>query len=584
MKEPSSSPGDRRAGLSAALLRAGPALALALGLSLPWLGSELFLDDWHVLWKAHEAQWTWAGLGSGFTFLDPSSISSWNLPALPAYHYFRPLVVAILKLSMALWGLAPQGFHALTISLHLGSILLLGVLAARLSNSERVGRLAALLFAVQPHNIASTLWTAGLTGSLGVFLMLSAIVSYLIARQEKRRAWALAAMVFSVLACLAKEDAVLIGVVVAAWELSRVACGFETFKEWARQGLPTLGALAVLLVSFAAYRLFLFDPMGRLGEPYLMSPVQGGLLRFLGFAFTKLVYYVTAVLTTAPVVPLFGVEFLVGQPWLVVALGLITGFVSWRLLKASLQRGSGRGLTLVAAIWVLASFLPTLPILASDLYIYFAGAGFSVLLAGALAEPTRGRRVVIAVLLALYAFGYTGRGLLFHAQGAIEATVVEDIERSLGGPAPQGTHLLLVNMPISASHVAPHLRLRAGHGDVRASLVTISHEWTTPKQAGPVTCAGARRVTLLPPPELPAFFETPEEWSMQLFRVPLVPGRRYETSFGYSVEPQWTGGRATSLTLDFDEDLGGSGLHVYSFFEDAQGRIAHPHCMGEEGT
>jgi len=43
------------AGVRAALVRVWPALALAVCVYLPWLGSPLFLDDWHLLWMASQA-------------------------------------------------------------------------------------------------------------------------------------------------------------------------------------------------------------------------------------------------------------------------------------------------------------------------------------------------------------------------------------------------------------------------------------------------------------------------------------------------------------------------------------------------
>jgi hypothetical protein len=572
-------------GLRAALTRAWPALLAAVVLTAPWLGSALFLDDWHLLWKASQADWSWEGLSRAFTFLDPGAILTWNLPVAPAYHYFRPLVVASYKLDMALWGLTPLGFHLESLLLHLGSVVLVGALAARVTGDGRVGRLAALLFAIQPHNPAAVCWTAGRTEALGALLMLGALLSYVIARQERRPrllGWTLA---LTALACLTKENAVLVGGFAGAWELTRLTAAWraarggegeapETLREWARRALAPLAALAVLLIAYLVYRFGVFDSLGALGEPYFTSPLSPG---FAGFALTKSIYYLAALVTTAPIIPLFGTAFLLEQPAVTAAAALVVIVALWGLARAA----RGHRVTLLAGLWVALAFLPTLPILASDLYPYFAGVGSSLLLAAALADRTRARRVVLIGLVALYALGYTGRGLLFHVQGEIDRVVREDVERDLGGPAPEGLRLLLVNLPISASHVASHLRLRAGHGDVTAVLVTLTPEWAAPPAGPEVACLSPDHVRIGPPPGHEALFESKEEWNIHLFRVPIDPTRRYGTPHGFQVAPVWEGAHAVALDLHFDPPLTNSHARIYSFYQDKDGHLAHRKCGPE---
>ncbi len=558
------------AGVRAALVRVWPALALAVCVYLPWLGSPLFLDDWHLLWMASQADWSWSGLVHSFTFLDPGSIVTWNLPAGPAYHYFRPLVVALLKVEYAVFGTAPWGYHMVSLVLHLVSVVLVGLLTIGVTGSERVGRLAALLFALQPHNVASVNWTAGQTEALGAPLMLAALVSYVAARRGGflLHGWTL---MFTALACLTKENAVLVGAYAGVLELTLLVLGPEGWREWLKRAVPGLGALAVLLGGFLVYRFFVFDSGGGLIEPYFTSPAADG---FVLFAAAKMVHYLGALITTAPIVPLFGTQFIAEHP-LALASGGVVG-VSFLVLlgrKVVDPRTLWLGLG-----WLAVAFLPTLPILASDLYPYFAGVGYALLLAGALAREGRVARVLLVSLVALYLVSTTGRGLLYHVQGVADRTAADDIEADNGGPLDEPATLLFVNMPVAVSHVTSNLRLRSGNPDILGVLVTLTPEWALPEAGPEVQCLGPAHVRIGPPPGHDRLFETPEEWNVHLYREPLVQGKRYETDHGFDAEPLWDGDGVVALDLRFDSSLSGSGVHIISYYLADDGRLAHRMC------
>ncbi|MFH1529943.1 MAG: hypothetical protein ABIK09_04305 [Pseudomonadota bacterium] len=557
-----------RTALRKAILRAWPALVLAMVACAPWLASPMFLDDWHLLWRASQAPWSWAGLRDGFTFLDPTSLSVWNLPPAPAYHYFRPLVVASFKVDLALWGLAPFGFHAVNLALHLVTVVLVGQLSARISGDERLGRIAAVLFAVQPHNVAAVCWTAGRTTSMGAMWMVAALLCYVAARQDRRRSVQAWTLVFTALACLTKESAVLVGVLAAFWEVLERPGPLRT--RW-RGSLLALLPLAVLLAGFAVFRLLWFDSVGVLAEPYFTAPNSPG---FPAFAMAKLVHYAAALLTMAPVVPIFGTGFLQAHPLVLGAVAMLVVLIAVGVHHAGRgQRGRWFG-----GFWMAAAFLPTLPILASDLYPYFAGIGFALILAAALARPTRGRRIALVVLVCFYLVGFTGRGLLYHVQGVIDRTAMEDIERDFDGPPPEGAHLILVNLPVAASHVTSHLRLRAGRGDIHATLATVTPEWTTPTAGPPVECISGDAIRIGPPPGHAALFATPEEWHIHLFRIPLVEGRSYRTESGITATPRWMDGHVDALKLLFDESLDDGRIRVYSFYDAGDGPLVHRVC------
>jgi hypothetical protein len=554
------------------IVRVWPALVLAVVAALPWLWSPLFLDDWHLLWKASHADWSWSGLTGAFTFLDPGSISTWNLPEADAYHYFRPLVVALLKLEYLAWGTVPVGYHLVSLVLHLISILLVGRLLALVIGSEPVGRFGAIFFALQPHNIATVCWTAGQTEALGAPLMLAALVCYVSARRGRGRWYFAGSIAFTILACLTKENAVLIGACAGVWELHLLLSGEESRRQWLNEALPRLTALGLVLVGFLVFRFWVFDSMGTLGEPYFTSPLSTG---FLIFASAKMVHYLAALITTIPIVPLFGTQFIANSPLILIGgAGLaVTFFV------VVARRASRRKVAALGVGWMTVSFLPTLPILASDLYPYFAGIGYALLLAGALVGPGKLLRALRIALIVFYLASSFGRGLLYHTQGVADRTAVQNIESDNSGPLNHPVTLLFVNMPVSVSHVTSHLRLRAGNADIQGVLVTLTPEWTLPTSGPEVECLGPKHVRIGPPPGRKSLFASPEEWNVHLFRVPLEQGKRYETTLGFDAVPRWRDDEVIALDLYFEQPLSQSQLRLFSFYLDDNGNLAHRVCL-----
>lgn len=564
----------QRDSLREAVARVWPALLLAVVLNAPWLASSMFLDDWHLLWKAHEAEWTWHSLSSSFTFLDSASISTWNLGEIPAYHYFRPLIIASFKVEMWLWGLSPVGFHAVSLLLHLVSTVLVGALVFAMKGERRLARVGALLFAIQPHNVASVLWTAGRTEVLAAPLVLAALLCFVAYTRRPLRRMQVGALLFTAVACFVKESVVLVGGFALLWEVHLGRTLKTPLRQWFKVAVPRLTPLALLLGGYLAYRFLVFDSGATLREPYFTDPASWS---FPLFALAKTVHYLTALLLTIPIVPIFGTQFLLDHPvLLLLSLTLVTAALWLGARKANRNR-----LSALCLGWLAISFLPTLPILASDLYPYFAGIGFAMLLAGVVGSDTRRARIALVSLVALYCLSYSARGLLYHTQGSYHAAAMADVEEDLGTPTPPGTRLLLINMPVSVSHLASHLRLRSGHGDVRAILATVTPSWVIPTSGPRLLCTSDRTVRIFPSEGHDTLFDTSEEWNLQLFRLPLQQGKSYTTPYGFTATPLWAGDKVLALDLSFDNPLSIGSHRLYSFYLDDSG-LAHPVCTETE--
>lgn len=550
---------------------AWPALALGTLLSLPWLSNALFLDDWHVLWQAAQAPWTPQGLARGFTFLDASSIEVWNLSTGPAYHYFRPLVVASYKLDLALWGPAPLPSHLLNLVCHLLSTSLVVWLGLRLGASQGAARLAGLLFAIQPQSHVAIHWTSGRTETLAGLFVLAGLAAHVKARQDRRPLWLLATLAALALAALSKESAVLLPAGVLIFEAVRVSSqGWPSRKQL----LTALAWSAPVLVAgllFVGFRLLLWDPGASLGPPYLHSPLQAG---FLSHALAKTAYNLVALATTFLLVPLFGVEWLVHHPLALAALVALAVGLYALILRRAWPHPLGR----LGALWLAVALLPTLPLLTVDLYLYLASAGLAWMLGVALSGrqdgPGPAPLWLRIGLVALFALGFCLRGVLYRIEGQVSERIVQDVRSD--PPLEPGDRLLLVNMPVAASHLASTLRLRGGPADTRVTLVSVSPQWTLPTETPQVRCLDSTHVRVLPNEGRQAFFETSEEVALQLLRQPFDPHRSYDAD-GLTITPVVEEGRVVALDLVLDQPLDQGTFRIYAFQD--QGRLAHRVCQ-----
>ena len=115
---------------------------------------------------------------------------------------YTPLTLSSFWLEWRLWGATPTGYHVLNILLHALSAVLLWLILSRLRIPG--AWLGALLFAIHPVNVASVAWVAERKNTLSSALFLGSILSFLVARDSKRRSPYLASVALFLLAALSK--------------------------------------------------------------------------------------------------------------------------------------------------------------------------------------------------------------------------------------------------------------------------------------------------------------------------------------------------------------------------------------------
>jgi tetratricopeptide (TPR) repeat protein len=133
-------------------------------------------------------------------------------------NYYRPLMSFGYLLFYQVAGAVPFSFHLANVALNVVVVLLVFSVVRRLSG-ERVGLIAAGLFALHPLHTESVAWVAGVTDlELSVFYLLTFLFYLRLPEPEKGYGWRAAMCGSFVLALLSKEQAMTLPVLVTLFE------------------------------------------------------------------------------------------------------------------------------------------------------------------------------------------------------------------------------------------------------------------------------------------------------------------------------------------------------------------------------
>jgi Tfp pilus assembly protein PilF len=133
-------------------------------------------------------------------------------------NYYRPLMSFGYLLFYQIAGAVPFSFHLANVALNVVVVLLVFSVVRRLSG-ERVGLIAAGLFALHPLHTESVAWVAGVTDlELSVFYLLTFLFYLRLPEPEKGYGWRAAMCGSFALALLSKEQAMTLPVLVTLFE------------------------------------------------------------------------------------------------------------------------------------------------------------------------------------------------------------------------------------------------------------------------------------------------------------------------------------------------------------------------------
>ena len=187
------------------------------------LGGDFVFDDTDQIVQNQNIR-SWGNLSKSFTthvWAFRERTGTLDLP--PPLPYYRPLFTVMLTVEYHLFGLWPQGWHLVSLLLHI--LCSVGVFYVTLLSSGRqtVALFASALFAVHPVHAESVAWISGMTDPLFGVFFLASFYFYLKARSAseytdtQRRAFA-ASLAMFLLAAFAKETALSLVLLIFGYE------------------------------------------------------------------------------------------------------------------------------------------------------------------------------------------------------------------------------------------------------------------------------------------------------------------------------------------------------------------------------
>jgi Flp pilus assembly protein TadD len=254
--------------------------------------SGAFVYDDLLLVQQNPALQSWSQLGSSLVrpywdFLDPGNQRQTG--------YWRPLSSFFLRLGHMLDGGKPDGFHQISLFLHLCASGAAFWLARAMTKRDGVALAAALLFALHPLQVESVAWISALNDPLAGALSLCSLSLLIAWRERGSRGLALGAAACLFLALCAKEVAMAVLPLALVVDWGRCSASSKR-RERLRPFWRLWGPLLASAAGYVALRAWVFaSPWGglervatdfALSTPRMLSlrvEVLGGFLHLLAW-------------------------------------------------------------------------------------------------------------------------------------------------------------------------------------------------------------------------------------------------------------------------------------------------------------
>jgi hypothetical protein len=440
----------------------------------------LFFDDYWHRGTLQNSGWTWHDMIEWTTFDLPGPLNHlwWQTHPLQ-WRYVRPLAMVEMKLEYLTSGCNPVALHAFGLAWHWLTALLVYRLASWAIASRKWAFVAAALFVINPHSVIGVSWIAARNAQISTFFFLAATLAYAAASVPResgplRRGMFAWTLLLWALALLSREAAVAFPLVALALDASFGGRG-QLRHRWSAHGL--MWALALLYVG---WRLILFP---QTGAPELYFHTPDG-LSYVAWATSKMLQMVFSLTFSTPMfLGLAGSDRTTGDTILlhaVMVMGIL-GLATWYAIGS---RGvHGRWFW---PIWVVAAFLPVVPVFILPHFAYLSVVGYAVMLAVLLSRLRGWPQVVVTSLVfacaiaPLCAYRFAWRGIV-----RSEQIVYQDMVDS-APPAQPGSTIFLINWPIIGMNAPSAARHAWGTRDLEGYVLTFAPQTLRMTQPGSV--------------------------------------------------------------------------------------------------
>lgn len=297
----------------------------------------------------------------------------------------RPVRELSLMLDYYFYGMNPPGYHIQNIFWHGLNACLLLVLVTRLCGEKSIALLASLIFLVHPIQVEVVANISNRKDSISLALSLISLLAYSKAFDDKRKkiVWLLLAFFVLAIACLAKENAIALIIVFAAYELAYIPVDQRFLLK------HKYVYYSAFVISISVFFVWYYFFEGRQLHYLLMSGLMANMgLSFSGSSITPYYLMVLKSLTLMSgkvLIPFnlapeynYSLPKGWGDGWVITGVFIIGLYV--RLVWTSYRRELFIFFTLV---WVLAFWLPASNIFpfsyfAADRYLYAPMVGISI--------------------------------------------------------------------------------------------------------------------------------------------------------------------------------------------------------------
>ena len=138
-------------------------LLIALLVYAPHLNDWFFADDFGLLRGAQTTSWS-SWFAEAFDFRSRGPV--------PAFEHYRPLYVLTFKAEFSLFHVEPLGYHAVNIGVHLLNVVLLWLIAHRLTARPGISHFVAFVFAIHPAYGDAVAWISAGNAVMATFFYL----------------------------------------------------------------------------------------------------------------------------------------------------------------------------------------------------------------------------------------------------------------------------------------------------------------------------------------------------------------------------------------------------------------------------
>ncbi len=300
----------------------------------------------------------------------------------------RPLRELSFLLDHAFFGLRPAGWHIQSIFWHGLNAYLVFLLLRRLRLGSSLAWIAALVFLAHPLQVEVVANVANRKDSLALSFILLSVLAYgeAFRRGGRRAPWIALALVLTLVALLAKQNAIVLPLVYAAYELA-----FVPSPERLLMRRPRAAAVAVALLFVAGLAWYwgfggrqmhmqaMPEVMAKMNKSFSGESIQPYFLLMFkswGFMFCRLVFPFD-----------LGPEYVFpaprgwGDPWVAATLAGVGAYLVALLLSLRRKPVVFFALSWLGLFWLPTSNLWPLAYFAADRYLYTPSVGFCLLVA-----------------------------------------------------------------------------------------------------------------------------------------------------------------------------------------------------------